>query len=400
MRPSKYVVDIDHAQFYKHTQRIGGDVFLSSRNPEKSRVVCTLSDGLGSGVKANVLANLTAHMAEKLSFSPLNVEHSAEIIMNTLPVCKERKISYSTFSIVQITFEEGDAINARIIEYDNPAMFLFDGHDRIPIDRQCITLKRERAFKDEYIHSSEVSLQNGYRLVMFTDGVTQAGLGTHRYPLGWRREEVELFIIEILKREPDISSKALAEAVIRKARNLDGGKPRDDITCAVITVRRPRDLIIATGPPIDEAQDSRFVQRVMASPGKKIISGGTTAQIFARELQQKVIVDLSSWTTDIPPASSMKGADLVTEGMLTLNRVAVELEKRTSVDSLPRHAVRSFMELLLSSDRVVFVVGTKINEAHQDPNVPVEIGIRRTIVHRICTALENLYMKETSVEYI
>ena len=101
-------IDVDYAQIFKHGQKIGGDVFLLSRNPEKNQIVSTLSDGLGSGVKANVLASLTAHMAHKLSFSPIDLNHSAKIIMDTLPVCKERKISYSTFTIADIRYKENN----------------------------------------------------------------------------------------------------------------------------------------------------------------------------------------------------------------------------------------------------------------------------------------------------
>ena len=125
-------IDVDYAQIYKHGQKIGGDVFLLSRNPESNKIVCTLSDGLGSGVKANVLASLTAHMAHKLSFSPIDLGHSAEIIMNTLPVCRERKISYSTFTIADIHYKENmENINVRLVEYDNPLALRFKGSEPI-----------------------------------------------------------------------------------------------------------------------------------------------------------------------------------------------------------------------------------------------------------------------------
>ncbi len=399
MDSERYVVDIDYAQFFKHGNRIGGDVFLSSRNTERDRTVCTLSDGLGSGVKANVLANLTAHMAEKMFFSTLDSVRSTEKIMDTLPVCRERKISYSTFTIAQIIFSD-DSISAKLIEYDNPSVLLFDGCRLVPVRKERMHLKREGAFKEEFIDVSETVLKNGQRLVMFTDGVTQAGLGTGTYPLGWRIRNVTEFIGELLDKRPTISSRSLAEAIIRKARSLDGGIARDDITCAVITLRSPRDLIIATGPPITKEHDEKLVRRVMNFQGKKIVSGGTTSQIFSRLTGREAKLDMQSWNKDIPPSSSMEGLDLVTEGMLTLNRVALELESRTRPEALPRNAARSLMELLRSSDRVYFVVGTKINEAHQDPNMPSEIGIRRTIIHRIRTALENTYMKETYVEFL
>ncbi len=394
------IVDVDFAQFYKKKHRIGGDVFLSSRDTNKTRIGCTLSDGLGSGIKANVLANITANMAQKLSFSPLQVIKSSEIIMDTLPVCKERKISYATFSIVQMELDTPNEVKTRIIEYDNPESFLFEGTNPVDIDREIIALGRERGGRQEVIKYSELVLKDGNRLVLMTDGVSQAGIGTRAYPLGWRPGPLREFIRKTIVANPEISSRELAKTIILKARSLDGGAPGDDITCAVITIREPRDLVLASGPPFHKETDKELVERVMSFNGKKIVSGGTTAQIFSRELQRKVHVDLKNWDRDIPPISTMEGLDLVTEGMLTLNRAAIELENRVPFEEITSSSVRRFVELILKSDRIFFLVGTKINEAHQDPNIPVEIGIRRSIIHRIRQVLETTYMKETEVHYL
>jgi hypothetical protein len=397
---SHCVVDVDSAQFYKHGQRIGGDVFLSSRNEQKDRIVCTLSDGLGSGVKANVLASLTANMAQKLSFSPLQVTRSAQIIMDTLPVCRERKISYATFSIAQLHLERSGTAGLRVIEYDNPSCLLFHKSKYVSVDRRKIGLGTNRSGRQEQISYVELEMEADWRLVMLTDGVTQAGIGTKAFALGWRREQVKQFISALLTRKPDINSRELSLAVIRKARQLDAGVPGDDITCAAVTVRKPRDLIIATGPPYVKEHDNELVERVMGFQGMKIVSGGTTAQIFSRILSRRVHIDLKHWDREIPPCSRMEGLDLVTEGMLTLNRAAVELDRGLPVEQITSASVRTFVGMILASDRIHFLVGTKINDAHQDPNVPVEIGIRRTIVHRIREALEHKYMKETSVSFL
>ena len=400
MEKANCVVDVDYAQFYKDKQRIGGDVFLSSRDADKTRIGCTLSDGLGSGIKANVLANMTAHMAQKLSFSPLQVTKSSKIIMDTLPVCKERKISYATFSIAQMQLDTPNVVKTRLIEYDNPDSFLFDGSSPVEIKRQKIALRRKRGGRQEIVKYSEMELRNGHRLVMFTDGVTQAGIGTRAYPLGWREGPLHQFIIKALNSDPEISSRDLAKMIINQARSIDRGAPGDDITCAVITVREPRDLVLASGPPFHKEHDKELVNRVMQFSGKKIVSGGTTAQIFSRELERKITVDLKNWDREIPPSSHMEGIDLVTEGMLTLNRAAVELENRVPVEEIQSASVRKFVEMILQSDRIFFLVGTKINEAHQDPNIPAEIGIRRSIIHRIRQVLENTYMKETELSYL
>ena len=393
-------IDVDYAQIYKHGQKIGGDVFLLSRNPESNKIVCTLSDGLGSGVKANVLASLTAHMAHKLSFSPIDLGHSAEIIMNTLPVCRERKISYSTFTIADIHYKENmENINVRLVEYDNPLALRFKGSEPISWQKDKRELQREAAFKKEVVQYSQFNMEIGERLIMFSDGVSQSGLG-QSLPLGWRTSGVQKYVSELIKSNPDISSRELSSAIVQKANTLDGLCSKDDITAVVVYIRRPRKTVIVTGPPFTKEADEVLGEKIRAFDGRKIVSGGTTALIVSRLFNAKIKVDLSCWSPDVPPASKMDGIDLVTEGMLTLSRVANVLEKKLPVAQLPNDPVKKFVEILLDSDQIHFIVGTKINEAHQDPNIPVEIGIRRTIVGRLRSALENIYLKETSQEYL
>ena len=393
-------IDVDYSQVYKHGQQIGGDVFLLSRNPDRNQIVAILSDGLGSGVKANVLASLTAHMAHNLSFSPMDLTHSAKIIMDTLPVCKERKISYSTFSIADIRYDNtGEKIIVNFLEYDNPPALFFKGTKNIPWTGETIDLQRKGAFKKELLHRQTFNLEVGDRLLMFSDGVTQSGLGLSM-PLGWRIGGVNKFIERTLENNPEISSKDLTKAIVNKALNLDGFTSRDDITCSCIYVRKPRRTLIVTGPPFSKESDQLLGEKIKAFNGKKIVSGGTTALIVSRLFDKKLKVDLSCWSSDVPPASKMEGINLVTEGMLTLSKVATHLEAKTPLYDLPNDPVRKFIEIIEKSDQVHFIVGTKINEAHQDPNIPVEIGIRRTIIGRLRKALEDNYLKETSQEYL
>lgn len=392
-------IDVDYHQMYKTGQKIGGDVFLQSKHAGSNQIVCTLSDGLGSGVKANVLANLTAHMAHKLSFSPLQITKSAKIIMNTLPVCSERKISYSTFTIADIRCAQPHEITAQLIEYDNPPVLHFCGPHQRAVKAKRINLDREGAYKDEVVRQSSLTLGMGDRLIMFTDGVTQSGMGKP-FPLGWRHTGVARYISDLIEHNPDISSRELSASITRKAFTFDAFSAKDDITCAVVYVRRPRRTLVVTGPPFTRDNDELLMQKVHDFDGKKIISGGTTAQIISRLMGKNVSVDLSSWSTGVPPASKMEGIDLVTEGMLTLAKVATALEQKIPIHTMGNDAVRRFVSLMLDSDQVYFIVGTKINEAHQDPNIPVEIGIRRTIVGRIRTALEQQFLKETALEYV
>lgn len=391
-----YFVDIDYSRKIKESEKICGDVFLLSKDENSGRIGCILSDGLGSGVKAHVLARLTATMGVRFLLGNMDAEEGAHIIMDTLPVCSERKISYATFTMVDIP-KNGEI---EIIEYDNPpCLFIRDGK-AFPLTREKIPLNRKKGFKEEALFHSKVKPELGDRLIFYSDGVAQAGMGTHDFPFGWTANAANPFILGIIEKNPEISSRELCEKVTARARQIDHAQPKDDITCGSLYFRKPRNLLVVTGPPNDPDQDDYYIAKVRDFSGRKILSGGTTATIIGRGLEKKVRVDMSSWDAEIPPAANMEGIDLITEGMITLTRVAKLLKHPELLDQSPQHAAWKMVNLILDSDKIDFLVGTRINEAHQDPNMPQEIGIRRTLMKRIVEILEKQYAKETHLEFV
>ncbi|MDC7223424.1 MAG: SpoIIE family protein phosphatase [Spirochaetales bacterium] len=392
----RYFTDIDWAQQIKEGQRIGGDAVFLSRTDEDNRHICILSDGLGSGIKANVLATMTGRMAQRYVEEEKDLIRAAEIIMNTLPVCRERRISYATFTICDIS-PQGEA---RILEYDNPPFIMIREGRVHRVDKIRRELNRPNAFKKEELLYSEIKLQFGDRLIFFSDGVTQAGLGSPGYPLGWRQNRVEDFIEKEMLKDRFLSSRQLTRTLTRHASLLDRGHAMDDITALSIYFRRPREILVVTGPPINREKDYAMARRISEFPDSTVVAGGTTANLVARELNRKLKIDLKSRTKHVPPLSKMEGISLVTEGMLTLTRVAEILEGKEEEALSGNDGAARFASLLINSDSAVFLVGTRINEAHQDPSIPFEIGIRRTIVKRISHALETNYLKRTTTEYI
>lgn len=396
---SETFIEVGHSQMCKYNQHAEGDVFLSQKNPSDGRVITTLSDGLGSGIKAGVLATLTATMATKFIASDIPIRRAAEIIMNTLPVCKERGISYATFTLVDI---EPNA-TVGIMEYDNPPYVLIRQQTIIepikeitPIERRN---KKTAPKKDALLNYSKYEARPGDRLIFFSDGVTQSGMGTVNYPFGWGFIKAQEFILQKVIENPVISARDLARAVVQEACMNDGFKPKDDITCGVIYFRKPRDLLIMTGPPIHKESDSDVARIFSLFDGHKIICGGTTANILSRELGRPIKVNLKDFDPKVPPCSEMEGADMVTEGIITMGVVSEILENGANMDRLKNNAATRMVDLFLNCDRIWFVVGTKINEAHQDPNMPVELEIRRNVVKKIAALLEEKYLKEVHIQY-
>jgi hypothetical protein len=385
-------IDIDCCQRSKAGQFVSGDVFASRKIKEEGRTISVLSDGLGSGVKASVLANLTATMALRYTSAFVDVRKSAGTIMDTLPICEARKISYSTFSIMDLDHSG----RMRVIEHGNPPLLLLRGEEPLPLDRAEFTLDN---WKDRTIRYSEFDLHLNDRAICFSDGISQSGLGRKGFPLGWGGDNVARFICRRIAADACVSSRDLARSVLDEALGNDGSIPKDDMTCAVVYYRRPRPLLVITGPPFCKERDGELADLVLGFEGKKVICGGTTANIVSRLLARPVTSLLTKLDPEIPPAASMDGVDLITEGTMTLARVAEMLE-RGGGESWPDNPARDLMNLMLQSDIVQFVVGTRINEAHQDPNVPVELDLRRNIIRKIAGLLENKYLKECEVQFV
>lgn len=392
---SNFYVEVGYQQKNHGKERICGDVFLSQRIKEENRIVAVLSDGMGHGVKANILATLTASMAINFTREHKDVVRIAEIIMNTLPVCSQRKISYSTFTAVDIE------MNARtsLLEYDNPGSFIMRGSSPLEAEWNCIILSSEKN-KGKEIKSCHFQPRKEDRIIFCSDGITQSGMGSRKYPFGWGWENVQEFIKGVIEQQPDISAQKLASRILNAAYKNDNYNAQDDTSCAVLYFREPRKLLLCSGPPFKNKNDRELASIVNEFQGKKILSGGTTGDIVARELDLKITDTFEFNDPDLPPLSYMEGIDLVTEGILTLSKVSKILNEYTQNYIPGKGPADQIVKLLLESDEIRIIIGTKINVAHQDPNLPVELEIRRTVLKRIARKLEDKFLKEVMVEYI
>jgi hypothetical protein len=225
-------------------------------------------------------------------------------------------------------------------------------------------------------------------------------MGSELYPFGWERENIAGFASTLVSSESSISAMMLAGKIVNMAHKNDAYKAKDDISCAIIYFREPRQLLICTGPPYDKEKDMELATRVMGYKGKVILSGGTTADIVARELNREIVDELIFEDPDLPPESFLEGIDLVTEGILTLQKVNEILKTYNNSVRLGKGPADKIVRLIMESDEIQFIIGTRINIAHQDPTLPVELEIRRTVVKRIARLLEEKWLKKVSFEYI
>ena len=392
----EFHVEIDVQQKKPKGEIACGDVFLSDMSRGEGRHILVLSDGIGHGIKASVLATLTATMAVKYTKMHTKPEIATRIIMNALPKSSDGKENYSTFTIIEIDPDR----HVRITNYDNPRVLIIrNGKSFLPAEYELKIRGEENLGK--LLRCREFTALKEDRLIFLSDGITQSGLGSNQLSMGWGLDKVEEFSISQINRMHDISATKLARKIINQAAMNDNFSLKDDATCGVIYFREPRKFMLITGPPFYKIKDFDFVGRIKNFEGKKIICGGTTAEIIARELNLEVkIQHIKKEANALPPATQMEGFELITEGILTLRKVEDILENYDSDTRLGDSPPEEIIKLLLQHDVIDIIVGTRINWAHQDPEQPIELELRKYVVKRIVQILRLKFFKKVKVEYI
>lgn len=391
MAEETFFVDIDSYQQKKDGQNTFGDYIQSQRYTDEGRLLAVLSDGLGSGIKANILATMTATMILKFLEEGKDIIKATEVIMNSLPVCQVRKISYATFS----AFECMDDGLIKIVEEGNPDFIHIRNGSVLEHEAKVITSK---TFKNRHMHLYDFKLEPEDRLIFCSDGVTQSGMGTETYRLGWRREGLIDFVEDEIRRNPTISSSHLAQEIVKEAiRKEPEKKSKDDVSALILYFRKPRKLLIFTGPPYRQDRDAEYSKIFDDFVGKKAIVGGTTANLISRELGREITTEKYNKGM-LPACSHMDGVDLITEGILTLTKVLEYLNE--GYDKWPDDAAGRLIELLLDSDVIEFMIGSKLNQAHYDPDLPLELEIRKNVVKQLEKILSGRYIKKVNLKFI
>lgn len=358
------------ATLNKRNEEICGDNIVFSHLPDSMTVV--LSDGLGSGVKANILATLTTRIASHLLAQGLSIESVVETVAQTLPTCSVRKLAYSTLSIAQM-YSDGET---DIFEYDNPATMVFSG----------TTLQHphyeERVVEGRKIRQTRLRLQDGDWLVLVSDGVLNAGIGGV-WNLGWGWDSVAGYLERQVR--PTRMAQEVADRLLATVERLYGGKPGDDVSIAVVKARHKVTVTILTGPPLDRSLDEEAVEALLSARSPRVVCGGTTASIVSKRCGKPIEVDLNTSTPDVPPTARLEGIDLVTEGVLTLSNALEQLRGPFTLHDLRLKVdgASSLLRTLLEADAIHFLVGSAINPAHQNPDMPRGLALKAQIVAEI-----------------
>lgn len=384
---SQVHVETYHASLNKKYEELCGDKVKVLRNDISTTVV--LSDGLGSGVKANVLATLTSEIIATMLNEGLDLSEAIETIINTLPVCNERKVAYSTFTVCQV-FYDGRVFMA---EYDGPEAILIRNGKEVKIEKE-VTIHQNKKVK-----TCSFICEPNDQVIFFSDGIVHAGLGTI-LNLGWDHDEIVQHIESMYK--PTDGARETCMNLLLAVDALYQGLPGDDSTVAVVKMLPPKQSVVLVGPPESKEDDEEVVMKLMRASGKKIVCGGSTSQMVARILNEEITMpDLFSMIGgDIPPISYINGIDLVTEGALTLKKVLVFLTECNKSEEYLNHfmdgtdgdgAFRLAHMMLCDCTAIHFIQGKADNIAHASINYsPISLGKKIKTVERIGEELKKL----------
>lgn len=354
----RQLVECNWLSLNKDGEELCGDSVMIRTKPDS--FVAVLSDGLGSGVKASILSSLTAEIAARMFEAGGTVEDVMQTLLDTLPECSVRKLAYATFAVL-IVYSGRDA---HLVLFDSPPLILIRNNEIISLPLE------EHLVKGRAVMEAHFSLQENDYMVLISDGYTHAGLGGI-YRLGWGWNNVAVTVQRFVHTGMDTVK--LTESLSKTCMKLYNSKPGDDSTVICMKVRPPISVCILTGPPANKEMDDFSVSRLMAACGAKIICGGSTAQMAARVLREKLEVEwVPPWKRKgdepnkkgSPPTASLKGINLVTEGILTIGQALEILRVAKTLHDLPRDndAGTRLARYLLEADEIQLIVGTAINQ--------------------------------------
>ncbi len=351
---------------------------------EEDSIVIVLADGLGSGVKASILSTLTSKIISTMMAAGLPIEECVATIASTLPVCSVRGVAYSTFTIIHIRDNEV----AELIQYDNPHVIMirdFAVYD-YPKDEMNIGGKK--------IYKSTINLCEDDVFIAMSDGCPHAGMGG-RYNFGWKREDIAEYMMALVA--GGYTAKNLSTMLVDECDSLYGHKPGDDTTACVVKIRKREPMNILFGPPSNRDDAYRMMSLFFSKEGKHIVCGGTTSSIAAKYLGKPVRASLNFERSDVPPIAYIEGVDLVTEGVITMNKV-IEYAKDYLGENL-LHEQWSFKKdgasliarlLFEEATDINFYVGRAVNPAHQNPDLPINFNIKMNLVEELSTCLKKM----------
>ena len=341
-------VDVTTAQVDKHSKSVCGDIVVQDRTTEA--VTVAIFDGIGSGARANVAANLNAARLLQLLKSGFTLREAGERLAASMHAAREGDIPFAAFCVARVL----NSGYTTVLTYEMPPSIVMQQNRAIPASPRFFTMG------GEVVGEAHCRLEPGTGIVLMSDGVTQAGMGVSS-PSGWGVKDVAGFMTEQL--QSGSAYESIPQALVDRAEVLSGGIKADDTTAVLLTARLGETVNIMTGPARNKSMDAEMVAAFMEAPGIKVVCGSTTADIVARKNGTLLRSGRMSGSHICPPRYYIDGIDIVTEGAYSLNQLYNILDydsKMYDEDS----CVSDLAILIKTVDRVVFWLGGADNSGH------------------------------------
>lgn len=361
-------------QVCQDRQYVCGDNIVSFNH--KYSYYFAIFDGIGSGVFANLSAIANASRWRKMIREGISISEACEKIASDTNRARNQDVPFTAFVAVRVT-HLGSAI---IYTYESPIAVL---------SRKGVTQTLKPRYYSagfEEIGEVKIDLEEGDALFIFSDGVSQSGMG-RGHGLGWGEDGVASFIrLHRTTMEPA----ELLDALVEHCYKISGDQYEDDTSVIMIQVSKARHLSLFSGPPRWRHNDQAYVDAFRNATGIRVVCGSTTSDIFARELGTDVRLISQGEGLHTPPIYAMEGADLVTEGAIALNQAANLLYANPD-EVTGNTAPEQLARLLFNSDVVDVYEGLAANEAHQVLLFKqLGIRLRREALSAIMNRLEDL----------
>jgi len=375
--------NVEIAQSSKKTGDVCGDVVDVYRNATSTNIV--LCDGIGSGLKANIYAKMCCARIIHMLREGSSVKRTFETVGETMNKAWGTGDPFSVFTIVSIL----NTGNTTIMAYDMPSPIF--------ICKQYANVVKSRTYywKKALIHESHLILRKNEGVVIMSDGITQAGLGNGLIN-GWESEGVVKFV-NLNSYIHNIQYRDLTNSIHKQALKLWGKKYGDDCTVVTAYNKRGITLNVLTGTPESKEDDNSFVMDYMQSEGIKVVCGGSTSMMLARELKKPVEIK-EEMSPIVPPSFIIPGITLATEGMITLNQLFNLLNE--DIDSSSGdNIVLELLEYFQTADKILFWVGKSGNIGHnmlelKQQGIQNRLAIVKLIAHKL-RELEKLVVIKT-----
>ncbi len=216
--------------------------------------------------------------------------------------------------------------------------------------------------------------------------------------LGWGMGGLRYYLEK--KASSTLEPEQWAHEILDIVNILYQGKPGDDATVVVLRARSPRSMMLLSGPPEDEELDGELCNRLRGFPGQRVIAGGATGNMVARQWNERLVTQMNYEDPTVPPKATLTGAHLVTEGILTLNKVIDRLRLVLSGENIPpkEDGASCLARELLRTEEIHFIIGTALNPAYRSLQSAVAYPTRQQAITELSRLLTRLG-KQTTVEW-